>query len=197
MFEEGEAKACPLCGMELAKFHELPPSHDAMHDEAGVPTTPETEALPWTYAGRGRGALAGLAAAGIALFFLPWVQLTLPYIDAKSAFDLSRNIGWLWGAGVAWMVLIPTVLSRRSILQLRGARVAAAFLSAVPAVSIANLLLFPPHGRRGIPVRFTWDWPMWATLAVSVAAVLVSVRLGGRVDDIEVTRGSSKGQPVH
>jgi hypothetical protein len=197
MFEEGEAKACPVCGMALTKFDKLPPSHDALHDEAGVPTAPEVEALPWTYLGRGKGLLVALAVAGLALFFMPWVNLTMPDIDSRSAFRLARNIGWLWAAGVSWFVLIPTVMSRTSILQLRGARVAAAFLSAVPTVAIANLLLFPPHDRRGVPVRFTWDWPMWATLAISLVAVLVSMRLGGAVDDIKVSRGSSKGQALH
>lgn len=198
MFEEGEAKTCPVCGMELTEFEKLPPSLDALHDEAGVPTTPELETLPWTYMGRGRGALAALAVAGIALFFLPWVRLTMPYITSYSGFTLaSDRIGWLWASFVGWSVLIPTVLSRRSIAQLRGARVAAAGLAAAPAVAIAVLLSFPPHGKHGVPLRYTWDWPFWAMLAVSLAAIFVSLRLGGRVDDIKVSRGSSKGQPVH
>ena len=197
MFEEGEAKACPVCGMALSKFEHLPPSHEAMHDEAGVPLAPEMELLPWKYMGRGKGPLLALAAVGIAMFFLPWVRLTMPYTDTLSAFEMSRRIGWLWGAGVSWIVLVPTVMSRRSILQLRGARVAAAFLSAVPLVAIGLLLSFPPHGVRGVPVRFSWDWPMWVTLATSLASVVVSLRLGGRADDIVVTRGTSKGQAVH
>ncbi|MBX3191469.1 MAG: hypothetical protein KF819_31025 [Labilithrix sp.] len=198
MFEEGEEKTCPVCGMELTNFEKLPPSLDALHDEGGVPTTPELETLPWTYLGRGKGPLLVLALIGIALFFLPWVRLTLPYIDAKSGFDLATDrLGWLWASFVGWSVLIPTVLSRRNIAQLRGARVAAAALAAAPAVAIAVLLLFPPHGKRGIPVRYTWDWSFWAMLAVSLFAVAVSVRLGGRVDDIKVTRGTSKGQHVH
>ena len=41
MFEEGEAKACPVCGMALTKFEKLPLSLDAAHDEGGVPTAPE------------------------------------------------------------------------------------------------------------------------------------------------------------
>lgn len=197
LFEEGEATACPVCGVALAKLHKLPPSHDALHDEAGVPTAPEAELLPLTYLGRGKGPLAVLALVGLACFFLPWVQLTMPYIASKSAFLLARErIGWLWGCCAAWVVLVPTVLSRRSILQMRGARVAAAFLSAVPGVAIAVLLARPPRGAI-IPVRYTWDWPMWVTLAVSVLAVAFSLRLGGSTSDIAVRRGSSKGQAIH
>ena len=198
MFEEGEARTCPVCGMELAKLHKLPPSLDAVHDDgAGVPTAPETEILPLGYLGRGKGALAALGLAGLACFFLPWVQLTMPYIASKSAFDLAHErIGWLWACCAAWMVLVPTVLSRRSIVQMRGARVAAAFLSAIPTVAIAVLLAKPPRGSI-IPVRYTWDWPMWTTLAVSVVAILVSFRLGGGLTDIAVKRGSSRGQALH
>ena len=197
MFEEGEAKTCPVCGMALAKFHELPPSLDALHDEAGVPTAPEMERLRWTYLGRGRGPLAVLALVGLVLFFLPWVRLTLPYVDAKSGFDLAhQRIGWLWATFAAWVVLVPTVLSRRSIVELRGARVAAAFLSAIPGVAVGVLLARPPRGGL-VPVRYTWDWPIWAMLAVSLAALALSIRLGGGLDDIRVTRGTSRGQHVH
>jgi hypothetical protein len=197
MFEEGEAKACPVCGMALTQFEKLPPSLDALHDEAGVPTAPELERLPLTYLGRGKGPLLVLGLAGLALFFLPWVELTMPYIDSKSAFHLSRErIGWLWGCFASWMVLVPTVMSRRSIAQLRGARVAAAFLSAVPLVAISILLLKPPHGSI-VRMQYTWGWPMWATLAVSVVAIVLSLRLGGRADDIAVKRGSGAGQALH
>lgn len=195
MFEEGEAKACPVCGMALKRFDELPPSIEA--DEGGVPASPEMEQLAWTYVGRGKGVLVALALVGLVLFFLPWVRLTLPYIDAKSGFDLAHSrLGWLWGAFVAWVVLVPTVMSRRSIFQLRGARVAAAFLSAIPAVAIGVLLARPPHGGI-VPVRYTWEWPLYAMLAISLVAVAVAVRLGGRIDDIKVTRGTSKGQNLH
>jgi hypothetical protein len=197
MFEEGEAKSCPVCGMALAQLHKLPPSLDALHDEAGVPTAPEAQLLPRTYLGRGKGALAALGLAGLAFFFLPWVQLTLPYIASKSAFNLAHErIGWLWACCAAWVVLVPTVLSRRSILEMRGARVAAAFLSAIPGVAIAILLAKPPRGGL-IPVRYTWDWPMWATLAVSAVAILLSLRLGGSAQVITLRRGSSKGQTLH
>jgi hypothetical protein len=197
MFEEGEAKSCPVCGMVLTQFEKLPLSHDAIYDEGGVPLTPEYEVLPWRYLGRSKGVLVVLAAVGVALFFLPWVRLTMPYIDVKSGFDLAhQRIGWLWAACVGWTVLIPTVLSRRTIIQMRGARVAAAFLSAIPAVSVGILLAIPPHGGI-IPVRYTWDWPIYAMLGVSLVAVAAAVRLGGSVNDIKVARGTSKGQHLH
>jgi hypothetical protein len=197
MFEEGEAKACPVCGMELTKFDKLPPSHDALADEGGVPLAPEVESFAWTYLGRGRGLLVAVGLVGIALFFLPWVHLTSPYIDTRSGFDLAHRIGWLWGALAAWVVLVPTVASRRSIVQLRGARVAAAFLSAIPALSIAILLVLQPHGVRGVPIHYTWGTAMFAAFGLSILAIVASVRLGGRVDDIKVTRGTSKGELLH
>ncbi len=195
MFEEGEATSCPLCGVALTAFEKLPPSHDATED--GIPVAPEHEPLATTYMGRGKGPIAALAAVGLALFFLPWVQITLPDIASLSGFDLARRIGWVWGAAVAWVVLVPTVVSRRSIAQLRGARVAAVFLAAMPAVTALVLLARPPHGTGLVPVRFTFDWPLYATMAVSLAASFVAVTLGGRVDDIRVTRGSSTGQMMH
>jgi hypothetical protein len=122
--------------------------------------------------------------------------MTLPDIQTLSGFDLARRLGWAWGAAVAWVVLVPTVLSRRSIMQLRGARVAAVFLALVPAVTVAILLARPPHSTL-VPVRFDWGWPMYATLGVSLLAAAVSLSLGGRIDDIETVRGSSAGQTLH
>jgi hypothetical protein len=195
MFEEGEETHCPVCGVELTSFTKLPSSVEVEDD--GVPLAPEQEALPSTYMGRGKGVLAALGLAGIGLFFLPWIRMSLPYELAITGFDIARGrLGWVWAAGVAWLVLVPTVLSRRSIFQMRGARVAAAFLSAIPAMTVTILVARPPKGGV-IPLRFEYGWPLWATLLVSLAAIAVAVRLGGRVDDIRVARGSSKGQDVH
>jgi hypothetical protein len=197
MFEEGEATSCPVCGMELTKFDKLPVSIEAIHDDGEIPLEPEHDLLPWSCLRRGKGIMILLAVFGVALFFLPWVRLTLPYIDSKSGFDLAhQRIGWLWASLVGWTVLIPTVLSRRTIAKLRGARVAAMFLSAIPAIAVTILLSKPPRGGL-VPVRYTWDWPIYAVLAVSMVALAFATRLGGRVDDIKVARGSSNGQPLH
>src|SRR5437588_11299153 len=81
MFDEGEAKTCPLCGVALTAFDKLPPSHDAKElgeDDDIIPVEPHYKLFPVTYMGRNKGAVAALGLVGFALFFLPWLQVTLP-----------------------------------------------------------------------------------------------------------------------
>src|SRR5207245_10007610 len=113
-----------LCGVALTPFEKLPPSHDALHED-GIAVPPEHEPLPRGYMGRGKGALTALAFAGLILFFLPWIQMTLPEKVAISGFDLARRLGWSWGAAVSGVVLVRAVWSRRSIARLRVVGVAA------------------------------------------------------------------------
>lgn len=198
MFEEGEAKACPLCGVDLAKIEKLPLSADAAAlDEDGVPPNPHEEKLPFAYTGRMRGVLTALAVAGLALFFLPWIHTTLPSVETYTGFDVSKKLGWTFVSGVSWFVLIPTILSRRSILQMRGARLTAMFLSAIPMLTAAILIFHAPVGGPRIPLRFAYQWPIYATAVTGALAVLASFFFGGRVDDIKVRRGTSAGQTLH
>lgn len=81
-------------------------------------------------------------------------------------------------------------------MQMRGARVAATFLAAVPGMTAALLLARPPHGGR-VPLHFTWGGALYATLALSVAAVASAVLFGGPLDVIRVQHGTSRGQTVH
>jgi hypothetical protein len=196
LFQSGEREKCPVCGVTLVAFEKLPPSVEALH-ESGLPPEPQHELLPATYLGRGRGLLAGLALAGLVAFFLPWVQITLPDVFALSGFALAQRLGWAWGAGVAWFILVPTGLSRRTIFQMRGARVALAFLAAVPGATVAVLLARPPHGAHGVPLRFSFGPALYVTLGLSLLALGVAVLFGGRADDIRLRRGSSAGQLVH
>src|SRR5258708_10042383 len=196
MFHPRERRACAVCGVALVPLDKLPLSIDALNEES-TPPQPEFEPLPAMYLGRGRGLLAVLALAGIAAFFFPWVNVTLPHIVSYSGFALARRLGWVWAAGVAWLVLAPTVVSRRSIGKMRGARVAAAFLAAIPGVTAALLLARPPHRPHGVPLKFTFGFGLYAALALSVAAFAVAVRFGGRADDIRVKPGTSQGPLLH
>jgi hypothetical protein len=196
MFQKGERELCPVCGVKLVAFETLPLSDDAASED-GIPPEPEHEPLPATYLGRGRGLIAGISIAGLVAFFLPWIHLTMPDILTLSGFSLAERLGWAWGSGVAWFILVPTVLSRRTIFQMRGARVAASFLAAVPGMTTIVLLTRPPHGTHGVPVRFTYEAGLYSTLALSLAAFGAALVLGGRGDDIRVRRGTSAGQLVH
>jgi hypothetical protein len=196
MFQDKESERCPVCGVKLIAFERLPQSTEALSED-GVPTAPELQVLPATYIGRGKGILAAHGVVGVVLFFLPWLHETMPNIVDYSGFIVARRLVWTWAVGVAWMVLMATVLSRRSIAQMRGARFAASMLAAIPALSTTILYFFPPHGGRWVTLRFTYCWPFWATLVASITAVLFALRLGGAADDIRVKRGTSAGQMLH
>ena len=185
---------CALCGVPLVPFRSLPAESEPDDEPADEP---EWEPLPLRYAGRGRGALAAAAVLGLVAFVAPWVHMTMPDIATYSGVDIARRLGWAWAAGVAWFVLLPIVVSRRSIMQMRGARVATAFLAAIPGMTAALLLARPPHGVRGVPLHFTFAWGLYATLGLSLVAAVVAVTFGGRVDDIRVRRGTSTGEVVH
>ncbi len=197
-FPRGEpetgAGVCPVCGMTLVSFRALPRSDDARSEEA---VEPEWEPLPVAYLGRRRGALAAVALIGLVAFVSPWVRVTMPDVVTYAGTDIARRLGWAWGAGVAWFVMLPIVLSRRSIMQMRGARVAVAFLGAIPGATAALLLLRPPHGSYGVPLHFTFAWGLYATLSLSLFALPLAVTFGGRLDDIRLGHGSSSGQVVH
>lgn len=195
MFEKSEAKACPVCGMSLVAFEKLPPSYEAATED-GVPIQPLHEPLPFSYMRRGRGALGLLGLLGLALFFFPWIHVKVPDIFMLSGWQLGRSLGWAYGGGVAWMVLVPTVLSRRTLAQMYGARVAAAFLAAIPGVEVIILRCFPPRTLY-FTLGFDFTWAFWSTLAVSAIAVFFAVRLGGKMEDVEVRRGTSTGQHLH
>ena len=195
LFAKGEAKECPACGLRLTDLSKLPMSHDAMaeDDDFGIPIQPHLEELPWFEVRRGRGILMVGAVLGFIAFFAPWVNMSSPEIRLLSGADLARRSGWIWGAVVAWFVLLPMMITRRSIDQMRGARVAAAFLSAVPVITTTILWLMPPHARY-VPIRFVWGWGLYTTWILGLIATAVSVRLGGRLDDISVSRGSLAGR---
>src|SRR6185369_2545645 len=78
MFEAGEARACPDCGLRLEELAKLPPSYDAQIEYPEEPTPPHMETLPWTFAGRGRALLFALSIAGLVGFFAPWIHESAP-----------------------------------------------------------------------------------------------------------------------
>jgi hypothetical protein len=193
MFGAGEAQVCPSCGLPLAPVAKLPASYEAQL-ETEWPEKPEWEPLPWTYWRRGRAALTGFALAGAVAFFLPWIHQTAPDLVTLSGFDIARRVGWIWACLVSWGMLLPTVLSRRSVATMRGARAATGLFVGIPAVSALVLLLRPPRPPANIhfPFAIHFGLGLYATLALAIVALPFAVRFGGRLDDLPVTRMAAR-----
>jgi hypothetical protein len=181
MFASGEHSACPECGVALVATHKLPKTQ-AQLDAEEARTPPDEVVLPMTYAGRGRGPLLALAVMGLAAFLMPWVRETAPENQVLSGLDLARRLGWLWAPAVAWFVMIPLVVSRRSVARMRGARVAVAFLAGMALAAVLVRVLNAPVSTALRTIRFTWGEGLWATGAIALAALVVAIRFGGRPD---------------
>ncbi len=195
LFEPSEASACPDCGLVLKDLAKLPPSYDAKLEYPEDPTPPHMETLPWTYPGRGRALLLALAVIGFALFFAPWISETAPELRVLRGLDLARLSGFFFAPGVAWFVVFPLVLTRRSVHKMRGARVAVAFLCAIALLTVAVLLGHPPASSPHRVVRIEWCWGIYASGAVALVAVLAAFGFGGRLDDLP-TQATRRGDEV-
>ncbi len=187
LFARGETEGiCPDCGVRLEPLDQLPPSLDVLAEEeaAGEPVAMEDRPLPWHHFGRGRGALLGVAAAGLLAFFLPWVEVWSPYDATFSGFTLAaRGASWLWGGVAGWFVLIPLVISRRTIAQMRGVRAISALFAALTAAEIVMLVALPPKQHQYVIVDYRFAWGLYASAALSAAGVWLAARLGGRLGD--------------
>ena len=180
LYTEGEAQACTECGLALVPLQRLSPQESEHGEEGGSARLPEDERLPWTAWGRGRGLLLILAVAGLVSFFLPWVELTFPEQEFRSGFDLARGrAGWLWGGAAAWLVVIPLVLSRRTIAAMRGVRPITALLCSLTLAEVLMLLLVPPTPPRAVPMTFEWAFGLYASGLVSAGATLAGILFGG------------------
>jgi hypothetical protein len=180
--------------MDLAK---LPPTQDASDESWEEPLPPHMETLPWTYAGRGRAMLIGLALAGLALFFAPWVVETAPEIRTMSGFSFAQRLGWIWASGVAWFVMLPLVITRRSIYKMRGARIAVGFLAGIVLTTVAVRIGFTPASSPLRPVRFEWGYGLYGSGVVAVIALAVAAFFGGRIDDLPTQRRRRGDETLH
>ncbi|APS00627.1 hypothetical protein [Pajaroellobacter abortibovis] len=179
LFYEEETDHCPICGLKLVSFSSLHPSIEANALSTEPSLTPEEEPFPWYFLGGGRGALGLLSIGGIFLFFRPWIEITLPTFSSLTGVDLARRVGWGWIALVAWGVMGAVVLSRRTLAELYGARLAASFLSAGPGFVAGALLLRAPKSSL-VPLKFTYLLGLRLTLACSLTSLILSALYLGK-----------------
>jgi hypothetical protein len=197
LFEPREATACPDCGLGLKDLAKLPPSYDAEIEYPELPVPPHMETLPWTYTGRNRAFLLGVALLGLVTFFAPWVNETAPELRHLTGFGLARLSGLFWAPAVAWFVVFPLVATRRSIYKMRGARVAVGFLAAIALVTVALLLGRPPQSSAHRVVRIEFAWGLYASGLVAFAGVLAALGFGGKLDDIPTRKPRRGDETLH
>ena len=185
LFPSGEASTCPECGIPLAPLAKLPPSHDALAEDPPEVVPPHMVTLPWTFLGRGRGLLTVLGLLGLAVFFAPWLRETSPNLHTYSGFELGIRTRWLTSAGVAFLVMVPLVLSRRSVHAMRGARFAVGFLGAIVLMTVGVQIAFAPTPHGGlVPVRYEWSWGVYAAGVIAALAIGAATQLGGKLEDL-------------
>jgi hypothetical protein len=101
-----------------------------------------------------------------------------------SAFDLARGrAGWLWGGATAWLVMIPLVLSRRTINRMRGVRIVTVMFASMTLIEAIMLWVLPP--RRGMtPLDLHFRYGLFLSGAISLVGMVVAARFGGRLDNL-------------
>jgi hypothetical protein len=195
LFEPGEVNACPDCDLGLKELAKLPPSYDALVEYPELPVPPHMETLPWAYAGRNRALLLGIAVLGLLFFFMPWVHETAPELRTLSGFDLAHIRPFYWAPATAWFVVLPLVLTRRSIYKMRGARVAVAFLAGIALITVALLRMRPLSSGPYVTVHVEWAWGLYASGAAALAAVVAALGFGGKLDDVP-TKAPRRGDEI-
>lgn len=194
MFERGEANVCPECGLSLEDITKLAP---AGHDEEAEPIPPDMETLPFTYAARARGALVLVSLAGMGAFFLPWVREYAPELRQLSGLDFATRLSWMWAPFVAWFVMLPIVLTRRTIHAMRGARLAVALLATIVIATVILRVSVVPESTRLRPVRFAWAYGLHATFALGLIALGFATRFGGRAFDMHGAQPRRGDETLH
>lgn len=198
MFELGEARACPECGLALEDITKLPPPTASLDDEEPFEVLPpEMEQLPWTYLGRGRGALALVALLGLGAFFLPWMQELAPELRVWTGLRFAERLSWMWAPFVSWFVLVPLVLSRRSIHAMRGARFAVGLMALIVVMTVVMRVVVVPKSSRFLPVRYEWSYGLWCTLALGLVALVLAIRFGGSLIDLPTAQARRRDETVH
>jgi hypothetical protein len=198
LFAKGEVSTCPECDITVKPLAELPESHEAQHlHEVVEPAAPEDERLPLNYLGRGRGMLLMIAVAGLATFFAPWYHESTPETLTWTGFEFARRLPWIWAGGVAWFVMLPLVASRRTVRQMRGARVAVGFLAAMVATTVLARLTVPVAEFKLVVLRYSWGWGLYCAGFLSIVAFALATRFGGSVEDMPTKRARRGDETLH
>jgi hypothetical protein len=170
---------CPSHDVELVTLREL----GAM---AALDVSDDLDASVWSPR-RGRGVLAAGAALTLLAFFCPFGTLVGPVTVTNTLLNLARGRSLkLWIVPVAALALLLMLYRRRSGPALRGARLAALFVSVLPSAVVASTWVgargaaaeLAAESRRAI--EFHLGAGSWLVFVAAAICCWGSVMLGAR-----------------
>jgi hypothetical protein len=184
--EDDDVERCPDCGVDLVPFQSLAPSPEAQLElEALEAETPvEMRTRPFWDVGRSKGLLLLCALLGLASYALPWFSQTAPETRVLTGFQLARHhVGWLWGGAIGWFILIPLLLTRRTIVAMRGVRMISAVFASMTALEVLVFVNMTASRQNQVLVQFAWLWGIWVSSFVSATGTCAALTLGGSLPE--------------
>ncbi len=166
---------CETCDVELVPVRKLGPSPEELLAWEALPL--EERPIPLSPTSHGRAPLVAAALVGIVAYLLPWLEVRAADVWNMHGSDFGRRLHWPHAALAAWIVIVPTAITRRTLGRLLAARPVLATLASVPLLTLAVLHARPPT-HRVLRVETTWLAASWVELAASLVALAAALRLG-------------------
>ena len=142
-------------------------------------------------------ALLLLAVAGIAVFFAPWLSEQAPEIRTLSGFAFARKLPWLWGAWVGWFIMLGLVASRRTVRQMRGARLAVMIMASFVLATVLMRIALTPTPHPLVARRYGWGWGLYSCGFLALIALVQGYRFGGSLEDMTTEQARPGDETLH
>jgi hypothetical protein len=192
--EQDAVTRCPDCGVDLLPLHAVPPSPESQLEQDILTDQTPLEYRTWPFWNmqRGKGWLLLCALLGLASYALPWFSQTQPETRVLTGFQLARHyVGWLWGGAIGWFILIPLVLTRRTIVAMRGVRMISVAFASMTALEVLVFVNATASRQNHVIVQFAWEWGIWISSFVSAIGACVAVTYGGQLPEKPAIEESS------
>ena len=132
--------------------------------------------------------MLAIAAMGAASFFGPWLVQAAPEIRTWSGVQFAQRLGWLWGAGLVWPVIAALVVTRKTIRQMLGVRLALCIFFSVPLTTVIARIAIAPTKSPYVTLHYEWGWGMYLCAAVAAVGMITAWRFGGSRIDVTTTQ---------
>lgn len=166
---------CETCDVPLVSARKLGPSPEERMAWEALP--PDERPIPVSPFSHGRALLSLAALVGIVAYLMPWLEVRSPDRWILHGTDFGRKLFWPHAALAAWVVTVPTAMTRQSLGRLLASRAVLAVFALVPLMTLAVLYAKPPTHRL-LNVQSTWLWGAALEVLASCVGLVAATRLG-------------------